>query len=299
MKLFSRLPTIALTLIVGAMTLSTVQAQNVIVADDFEGADFSSDWDSTANATIMTTGAGSGADGTDAFTAIAPGGGNPSLGALIDGGVPDICVDFFVQVQAAPAGERQFAFNLGRQDFINTNSAGLNLRFDGEGWAAFQNIANGGATNSFVNIPGLTALTPGAWHRVKVTATGFGTVDAMYDIEVSAADETTFNSSATGLALFHGGDPTTENIMSFNFNARFGNNLGFNVDQVTATTLTELVPDFVLGDVNCDGVTDFLDIAPFIQLLVDGEFSEKADIDDSDEVDFLDIAPFIAILAAA
>lgn len=52
----------------------------------------------------------------------------------------------------------------------------------------------------------------------------------------------------------------------------------------------------LVGDVNCDGAVDFLDIGPFVDLLVTGTFLDKGDIDGSGTVDFLDIGPFIALL---
>ena len=55
----------------------------------------------------------------------------------------------------------------------------------------------------------------------------------------------------------------------------------------------------VTGDVNCDGAVDFLDIAPFINLLATNGFSPKADINGDGLVNFLDIAPFINLLAGA
>lgn len=54
----------------------------------------------------------------------------------------------------------------------------------------------------------------------------------------------------------------------------------------------------ILGDVNRDGDVNFLDIAPFIALLSNGEFQVEADIDLCGKVDFLDIAPFIALLSS-
>jgi len=51
-----------------------------------------------------------------------------------------------------------------------------------------------------------------------------------------------------------------------------------------------------LGDVNLDGVVNFEDIAPFIRVLMNGEFQPEADCDESEAVDFSDIAAFIAIL---
>ena len=54
---------------------------------------------------------------------------------------------------------------------------------------------------------------------------------------------------------------------------------------------------FILGDVNGDGVVNFLDIAPFIALLSSQEFQAEADIDGNGIVNFLDIGPFIVILS--
>ena len=62
-------------------------------------------------------------------------------------------------------------------------------------------------------------------------------------------------------------------------------------------TLTVTLSGGLLGDVNKDGVVDFLDISPFISLLATGEFQDEADIDSSGTVDFLDISPFILLLS--
>ena len=53
----------------------------------------------------------------------------------------------------------------------------------------------------------------------------------------------------------------------------------------------------VLGDVNQDGVVDFLDIRPFISLLTTGTFLAEGDIDGNGVVNFLDIGPFIGLLS--
>lgn len=55
----------------------------------------------------------------------------------------------------------------------------------------------------------------------------------------------------------------------------------------------------LLGDVNLDGMVNFLDITPFIRVLADGGFLAQADCDQSGEVDFLDISVFIRILSGA
>ena len=53
----------------------------------------------------------------------------------------------------------------------------------------------------------------------------------------------------------------------------------------------------MLGDVNCDGSVDLLDVAPFVDLVSNGGFSTKADINQDGSVDLLDVAPFVALLA--
>ncbi len=58
-------------------------------------------------------------------------------------------------------------------------------------------------------------------------------------------------------------------------------------------------PPILLGDCNQDGVVTFLDIAPLIGFLTDGDYFAEADCNQDGEVNFLDIAPFIAILTAS
>ena len=58
-----------------------------------------------------------------------------------------------------------------------------------------------------------------------------------------------------------------------------------------------LTDEFLLGDINLDGVVNFLDISPFIALLSGGGFLDQADINGDGEVNFLDISPFIGILS--
>ena len=53
----------------------------------------------------------------------------------------------------------------------------------------------------------------------------------------------------------------------------------------------------LLGDVNLDGIVNFLDIAPFIGRLSTGTFQAEADIDENGSVNFLDISSFIILLS--
>ena len=50
------------------------------------------------------------------------------------------------------------------------------------------------------------------------------------------------------------------------------------------------------GDVNQDGIVNFLDIPPFIAALQSGVFQAEADVNCDTVVNFLDIPAFIAAL---
>ena len=58
-----------------------------------------------------------------------------------------------------------------------------------------------------------------------------------------------------------------------------------------------LPSQMLLGDINCDGSIDLLDVAPFVDMLAAGTFSEKADINQDGSFDLLDVQPFVNLLA--
>ena len=74
-------------------------------------------------------------------------------------------------------------------------------------------------------------------------------------------------------------------------------------DENGMNDFTITIPDgdepFVLrGDVNLDGMVNFLDIAPFISRLSGGQLQAEADVNEDGMVNFLDIAPFIQALSS-
>ena len=69
----------------------------------------------------------------------------------------------------------------------------------------------------------------------------------------------------------------------------FDNEFGYGLINVTDT----LVSAATLGDVNRDGVANFLDYAPFITLSSSNEYQYEADINCDGLVNFLDIVPLI------
>ena len=73
----------------------------------------------------------------------------------------------------------------------------------------------------------------------------------------------------------------------------------FSPDATLTVTLGEPVSTTVLGDVNQDGVVNFDDIGPFINVLISGGFQEEADANQDGVVNFSDIPAFIAALIAS
>ena len=126
------------------------------------------------------------------------------------------------------------------------------------------------------------------------TATGFGIrsntlgnplTDFGYDFsanafQIGSFDWSALNPGATNLGI-------DELLVSEN---------GMNLD-LPIRELTINVGPTLLGDVNCDGEVNLLDVAPFVELIINGTFSEKADFDGNGSVDLLDVAPFVDAIA--
>ena len=65
-----------------------------------------------------------------------------------------------------------------------------------------------------------------------------------------------------------------------------------------AVLLNQCVGDNVLlGDANQDGMVSLLNVQPFVELLIAGEFQVEADINGDGAVTLLDVDPFVALLA--
>lgn len=72
---------------------------------------------------------------------------------------------------------------------------------------------------------------------------------------------------------------------------------GSSGDEIFGSTTLQ-VGKFLLGDVNCDGEVNLLDVGPFVDLISQGGFSPKADIDGDGVVNLLDVGPFIDLLSS-
>ena len=68
--------------------------------------------------------------------------------------------------------------------------------------------------------------------------------------------------------------------------------------QIAEMTFTGEISDILIGDVNCDGAVNLLDVQPFINVLTGVDpFTPKADINGDGAVDLLDVTPFVDLLS--
>ena len=98
-----------------------------------------------------------------------------------------------------------------------------------------------------------------------------------------------------GLQFGNDGDPLTtdENMSGTLMRA------GYAIDYFTSSTVTEFGEGggtVLLGDVNLDGEVNLLDVAPFVDLIVNNGFQLEADINMDGAVNILDVSPFVDIL---
>ena len=68
------------------------------------------------------------------------------------------------------------------------------------------------------------------------------------------------------------------------------------VHQVVAPIGCESDSNFLKGDVNGDGETNLLDVAPFVEAVQTGTFILEADVNCDGEVNLLDVGPFVDLL---
>ena len=150
--------------------------------------------------------------------------------------------------------------------------------------------ASGGAFGTAANNPpGLNVLSGG-------TVNFSGTEFAIDGVPIASTPGQPFTVAErdgvlTG-TLLDGGQ------INFDLSATSGG-LFINFFDADSTVTVTVASSILLGDVNLDGVVDFLDISPFIVLLSTQAFQLEADINEDGTVDFLDISPFIVILSTS
>ena len=217
----------------------------------------------------------------------------------IDGGEVGIVLESVRSTVNISGGNVGVAFNAFLGSEVNISGGVVGGFFDA--WAGSEVNISGGAvglgfdafSGSVINIRGGTIET--GFHArdgsvvnvigdnflldgVPVAGLGLGQV-----LEIANRDVTLSGVLADGTAF------------SFDLNSVDNNSDDF-FDE-NATLAVSLDSPFLLGDVNRDGVVDFFDIQPFINVLSTQTFQAEADIDESGVVNFFDIAPFIEILS--
>lgn len=221
----------------------------MVFLDGFETGAFNTAWGLTTGVIITNT---AGANGTTRFSKLAAytASTGRELGARFDsvvsGGAKDFSVECFFRAQSTT--QRQFNLMVSTSaSAISSSGASINLKYDvTNGWAAFGTVWN--------SIAGLGGVTPGQWYRVRVSGQDWGTTTTRWSVDVSAAGGTNYVGSATNLTWYQSGTPTANTAKYFVFTSVFGNNPGFDVDEVSAAVTTTNVTTVSNAIVNISGV---------------------------------------------
>ena len=161
--------------------------------------------------------------------------------------------------------------------------------FDGDSRNDSFGMSVGGAGD--VNGDGTPDLIVGAHHdgnngrqsgSVRVLSGSDGSV--LYNFNGDSAGDW-FGYSVSGA-----GDVNGDGINDFIAGAPFG---GANAGGYARVFVSQ-----ILGDCNQDGAVNFLDISPFVSLLLTGDFLGQADTNEDGAVTFLDISSFIELLTS-
>ena len=183
--------------------------------------------------------------------------------------------------------------------FNNNQVGGLGLQFLDDN--SFRLARDG--DNNANNIGGATINIEEADQAAFVASLEDG-----FTFTITVFDDNTIEAFTTGLSTDLAVARTAIGNTDPDFDSFLTNGIGLNgslqggtgemtISEVTLEATTGMVT--VKGDVDRNGVVDFLDIQPFITVLATGGNQAEADVDCNGVVDFLDIQPFIGIWAGA
>ncbi len=207
-----------------------------VVADDFERGRFSADWDAATGSDVRVVHQpGEASGGGDHYARVqGVASGQGGLGATFANRFRDpFATDFTIalDVRLEPSEHRQFGLILVATGAAPVaGQATVNLRYEDGAWAAYSNRWN--------VIEELGVLTPGTWNRLVVRGRNWGSGEpgtAAYDVEVT--DHRGETRRAPGLRIYQGDSaaPDLHGARSFSLNDAFGDNRGFDVDNVHVT----------------------------------------------------------------
>ena len=209
------------------------------------------------------------------------------LGLVTD---PETEPDGGISPDAGPTGTTGGAL------FNNNQVGGLGLQFLDDN--SFRLVRDG--DNNATSIGGAAISIEEADQAAFVASLEDG-----FTFTITVFDDNTVEAFTTGLSTELDVARTEINNTDPNFDAFLMNGIGLNgsVQGGTAEmTISEVALEtgmvtIIKGDVDRNGVVDFFDIQPFIDVLSAGGDQAEADADCNGDVDFFDIQPFIDILA--
>ena len=194
--------------------------------------------------------------------------------------------------------------------YVVQNGGVFNL-MDGEIGTGALDIRDGGTVNhSGGNLGFNTDVESGG--VLNISGGSFGASIAFADLDVAGGGTVNFIGTAfaidgTSINLVEGTPTIITNRGVLTGTLADGQTIEFNLNAAgndsfaAGSTISVALPatTVLLGDVNLDGIVNFLDISPFIQRLSNQEPQAEADVNQDGVVSFLDISPFIMILTAA
>ena len=120
--------------------------------------------------------------------------------------------------------------------------------------------------------------------------------DGVYFVAISEFNSTFEDGFINSGSAFEFGDIETA-VLNINGNPLGSTQIGEGPSLQETGFFRIVVGDPILGDVNRNGIVNFLDIAPFINVLSASGFQPQADTNGDGGVNFLDISAFILILS--
>ncbi len=153
---------------------------------------------------------------------------------------------------------------------------------------------------NILEVDGIPVATPIVLPGTEISET--------FDLSSGAATDATWTNSLTleinaalqnaGFGFEHGATKigiVVENLLTSASETSSDAMIGLTAISLSPTTM----PAFIPGDVNGDGVVNLEDVAPFVDLLMTGNFLPAADVNGDGIVDLLDVQPFVDLLTGA
>ena len=207
-------------------------------------------------------------------------------------------------------GVVDFNIPVGGKDLVGWDVINGPVDYVGSFWVA----SDGGASIDLGGSPGEGGLRqsvetiPGVKYTLSFDLSGNPDPDGISEepplktMELSIADETfkfSYDIDIEGNTLSDmkwRQESVVFSATSTSTNIQFVNTMG-DVREGPVIDNVSLDEFTLTGDVNCDGVVNLLDVAPFVEVLSSGGYEVKADINQDGVVDLLDVAPFVDLLS--